>query len=402
MALMVTGSLVFQRTADSQQRRGGGERPLTPVKTVTVQKQTLQNKLALTGSAVAAERFTIASQTAGTLVALPLQVGQYVKKGQFIAQMEATDFQQDLRQIEADLAVTTAQQREVRANLKLAEEEYARDAALYSKNLISQTELATSNTSLETQRSRLRVLEAQRKQQEVALQGGKLRLSDTRIYAQWPGSGSRVVSQRLVDAGATVSANTPLVELVSLDPIVVKAPISEKDLGKVKAGQQVKMHSDTYPDQSYQGFIARIAPVLDPETRNAEVEIQIPNPKHQLKPGMFLQGELILATHANAQSLPLEALVERQGQAPGVFVVGEDQKVEFVEVKMGFREGDRLEILSPVIQRPVVTLGNHLLSEGAGVKIDTPATSPKAGREAGSRVGDKTMKSGAQQPKGAR
>lgn len=378
MAFMISASLLFQQTAGSQQRPGGREKPLTPVKTVKVQKRTLQNKLALTGTATAAERFTIAAQTSGRLMLLPLQVGQYVKKGQLIAQMEEQDFQQDLRQIQADLAVTQAQKQEIQANLKLAEEEYARDAALYSKKLVSQTELAASRNTLETQRARLRVLEAQERQQNVSIQGGKLRLSDTRIYAQWPGAGSRVVSQRLIDAGATVSANTPLVELVSLDPIVVKTPISEKDLALVKVGQSVNMRSDTYPDQAFKGTIARMSPVLDPETRNAEVEIQLANPKHQLKPGMFLQGELILATRPQAQSVPLEALVERQDLPPGVFVVQPDQSVKFVEVKTGFSEDPYLEIISPVIQGEVVTLGNHLLSDGAKVKIDgAPSKAPQ-------------------------
>lgn len=378
MALMISASLLFQQTAGSQQRPGGREKPLTPVKTVKVQKRTLQNKLALTGTAAAMERFTIATQTSGRLMSLPLQVGQYVKKGQLIAQMEEQDFQQDLRQIQADLAVTQAQKQEIQANLKLAEEEYARDAALYSKKLVSQTELGASRTALDTQRARLRVLEAQERQQNVSIQGGKLRLSDTRIYAQWPGTGSRVVSQRLVDAGATVSANAPLVELVSLDPIVVKTPVSEKDLALVKVGQSVQMRSDTYPEQVFRGTIARMAPVLDPETRNAEVEIQLANPRHQLKPGMFLQGELILATHPQAQSVPLEALVERQDLPPGVFVVQPDQSVKFVEVKTGFSEDPYLEILSPVIQGEVVTLGNHLLNDGAKVKVDgAPAQAKK-------------------------
>ncbi len=378
MAFMISASLLFQQTAGSQQRPGGREKPLTPVKTVKVQKRTLQNKLSLTGTATAAERFTIAAQTSGRLMSLPLQVGQYVKKGQLIAQMEEQDFQQDLRQIQADLAVTQAQKQEIQSNLRLAEEEYARDAALYSKKLVSQTELAASRNTLDTQRARLRVLEAQERQQNVSIQGGKLRLSDTRIYAQWPGAGSRVVSQRLIDAGATVSANTPLVELVSLDPIVVKTPISEKDLALVKVGQSVNMRSDAYPEQAFRGTIARMSPVLDPETRNAEVEIQLANPKHQLKPGMFLQGELILATHPQTQSVPLESLVERQDLPPGVFVVQPDQSVKFVEVKTGFSEDPYLEIISPVIQGEVVTLGNHLLSDGAKVKVEgAPAKAPQ-------------------------
>lgn len=378
MLFMISGSLLFQQTAGSQSARGGGpgaKRGATPVKTVEVRPRTLQNKLTLTGTAVAAERFTIATETSGKLISLPLQLGQYVKNGQLIAQMEAQDFEQDLQQIQADLAVTEAQQREIQGNLKLAEAEYSRDAALYSKKLVSQTELDTSSTALETQRARLKVLEAQARQQRVALQGGKLRLADTRVYARWPGKGSRVVSQRLVDAGASVSANTPLVELVSLDPILVRTPVSEKDIAQVKAGQTVNMRTDAYPEKTYTGFIAHISPVLDPETRNATLEIQLSNPAHKLKPGMFLQGELILATHAQAQSIPLEALVERQDLPAGVFVLQADQTVKFVAVKTGFSDGDHLEIVSPKLTGPVITLGNHLLSDGAEVKVQSTTAS---------------------------
>ncbi len=372
--LVLTGLLFFQSTADSQQKRPRGP-SATLVEAEAPSRRTLKQVLRLAGTATAASRFTLTSQTSGRLLSLPVQVGQYVKKGQLIAQMEAQTFQQDMRQIEADLAVLKAQKKEAQATLTLAEKEFDRDATLYTKKLVSKTELDTSRTTLETQRSRLSVLEAQLQQKKVALQGGALRLSDTKIYARWPGQAAHVVSKRFVDAGAIMSANTPLVECVSLDPIVVRTSVSEKEFTQLNTGQKVNLRSDAYPGRTFGGAVARIAPVLDPETRNGEVEIQVPNPEHLLKPGMFLQGELIIATRVNVPTLPRAALVEKevnQSNVTGVFLLksqDEGQKVSFVPVKTGFEEAGFVEIMSPDIQGKVVTLGNHLLQDGSLVRL---------------------------------
>ena len=179
---------------------------------------------------------------------------------------------------------------------------------------------------------------------------------------------------------------------MSLDPIVVRTPVSEKEIARIQAGQKVNMRTDAYPEKTHAGFIVRISPVIDPETRNATLEIQLSNPEHKLKPGMFLQGELILATRPQVQSVPSEALVDRQNLPSGVFVVQADQKVKFIEVTTGFSEGGYIEIVTPKITGEVVTLGNHLLSDGAEVKVqsakptkDTKPTQPKSRSEGKNR-----------------
>lgn len=397
-SLTLVSALLFQQSADSQQGKGpgrGGAKMPTQVEVAPISSRLLQDKLPLTGTAIAAERFTITSRTSGRLVSLPLKMGQYVRNGEVVAQMEEQDYQQALTQLKADIAVIEAQKQEVRANLNLAEQEFDRDATLFGKKLLSESDLETSRTALQSQRSKLEVLQAQARQKEVAVRGGQLNLSDTRIRAQWPGGGARVVSRRLVDPGAIISANTPLLELVSVDPIIVQVPISEKDLAHVRVGQQVQMQNDAYPEQRFLGSIARLSPVLDPLTRSAEAEIQIANPKHLLKPGMFLVGDLILDNRPQARTVPLEALLDRQDLPKGVYLLEQEkpeagqqagQKARFVEVKTGIIDGEYVEILSPPIKGQVVTLGNHLLSDGAAIRVVEPdkgaGTKPKRKKEA--------------------
>ncbi len=426
-ALILTSALLFQQSADSQQGKGGGRggaKNPTQIEAVQISSRLLQDKLQLTGTAIAAERFTIASRTSGRLVSLPLKMGQYVRNGEIVARMEEQNYQQALAQVTADIAVIEAQKQEVRANLLLAEQEFDRDATLYGKKLLSETELETSRTGTKNQRAKLEVLQAQSRQKEITLRGGQLDLNDTRIKAQWPGGGSRVVSRRLIDPGAIIGVNTPLLELVSLDPIVIQVAISEKDLARVRVGQSVSMQNDAYPEQNFMGSIARLSPVLDPDTRSAEAEIQIANPKHLLKPGMFLVGDLILASRPQALTVPLEAVLEREDGTKGVFVVetsppepGKEvsQTVRFVEIKTGFVDDPYIEILRPKINGPVVTLGNHLLSEGAAVRVVSPESktlgakpnSKKPGQKPGTatdsslapkKPNDKTGSAGAEQP----
>jgi len=120
--------------------------------------------------------------------------------------------------------------------------------------------------------------------------------------------------------------------------------------------------------------VARRAPILKEESRQARVEVEIPNPEGLLAPGMFVRVRVQLAEHPDAQVVPTAALVRRNGDR-GLFVADvAERKARFVIVKTGFAAGDVTEIIEPRLAQPIVVLGQHLLTDGADIVLpDAPS-----------------------------
>ena len=123
----------------------------------------------------------------------------------------------------------------------------------------------------------------------------------------------------------------------------------------------------------------RIAPLLKEKSREARVEIEIPNGQKLLKPGMFVRVEIQFDQHDNATVIPASAIVKRDG-APGVFIADLQQKrARFVPITVGIVFGNEVEVVAPALDGPVVTLGHHLLEDGSAIILpdERPAAPPK-------------------------
>jgi RND family efflux transporter MFP subunit len=204
----------------------------------------------------------------------------------------------------------------------------------------------------------------------AALEAARIRLGYTRITADWSGGDDRrVVAERYVDEGGTVSANTPLLRIVELDPISGVIFVTEKDYGRLQPGQGVALSTDAYPGETFGGRIERIAPVFQEATRQARVEISAANPGHRLKPGMFIRATVVLEKAADAVIVPEQALTTRDDRT-GVFLVSSDgRSVAWREVRVGIREGGRVQVLGDWLSGRVVTLGQQLVDDGSAILI---------------------------------
>jgi RND family efflux transporter MFP subunit len=142
---------------------------------------------------------------------------------------------------------------------------------------------------------------------------------------------------------------------------------------------------DAYPGEEFAGRVARVAPVLDPATRTAEMEIEIPNASGRLKPGMYARVRLISSRKADALVVPKAAVVDSQGRK-GVFLVQNNQAV-FRAVTLGLEEPNRIEITDGLTEgEAVVTTGASALRDGARVLV-AGAGGPGGGARAGGGAG---------------
>src|SRR5438552_3232756 len=153
---------------------------------------------------------------------------------------------------------------------------------------------------------------------------------------------------KIEDQGAFVSANAPIVDVVDITRVRLVANIIEKDLKQIGVGDSARVEVDAFPGESFMGRIARLSPVLDPATRTAPIEVEIPNDQYRLKPGMYARVGIITESHAHALVVPTNALVD-VGGTRGVYL-SVNNVAAFHPVKVGIEGNDRTEILDGVAE----------------------------------------------------
>jgi multidrug efflux pump subunit AcrA (membrane-fusion protein) len=182
-------------------------------------------------------------------------------------------------------------------------------------------------------------------------------------------SSVRYIGDKYVDAGQMLKANDPILSIINIRRMKAMVNVIEKDYPLLKSGQEAIITTGAYPDKHFKGKVRKITKILNEYTRQAEVEIEIDNPQLLLRPGMFAKVSIQFATFKNAQTVPRNALVNFN-DIPGVFMLSRDRKtVNFFPVEAGLVYGDDIQIISPKLNRPVITLGNHLLYNGVAVNI---------------------------------
>lgn len=331
-----------------------------------------------TGTLVARSYVVIAPKIAGKLEKLTVDIGDRVKRGQVIAELDKAEIAEQVRQAEAELDVASANVDDATAALTIARSDFQRTEALAQKEVASKSELEAAEARLKAQEAKLKVAQAQVAQKEAALKSAQVRLSYTTIVAAWDGGAEeRVIGERFAEQGAMLSANAPIVSLLDISSMTAVINIIERDYAQINPGQTADITTDAYPDKSFTGRVTRIAPLLKETTRQARVEVELPNPEGLLKPGMFVRAQIEFARHDNATTVPFAALATRNG-GRGVFLIDEAaKKAKFVPVTIGITEGERVEILQPPLDGKVVTLGQHLLEDGGAVLL--PGVAPGGG-----------------------
>jgi len=166
----------------------------------------------------------------------------------------------------------------------------------------------------------------------------------------------------------SVSMGTPIARVVNIERVKVIIHIPEAEIFQVTPGLQARIKVDTFPDRDFPGRVSVISPVVDTLTRTAWAEIQIPNPGHSLRPGMFARVSLVTAEKKDVVVIPIRSLI-RADSANIVYVV-KDDTARKRELALGIREGERVEVTSGLeAGENLVTTGQEMLTDGAEVVI---------------------------------
>ncbi len=344
-------------------------RPIA-VEVAAVRQDDIQDVGVFTGSLLPASRFVLAPKIAGRLDSILVNIGDRVQAGQMVAILDDEEYRQQVIQAGAELDVARASVEEVRTTLDRSQREFERTIELHRRKIASESQLDAAESDYQTLQARLRVAMAQVAQKEAALRIAGVRLRYTQIQVpEENGQRIRVVGERFVDKGALLAPNTPIVSILDITRLNAVIHVIERDYAKIEPGLEATVTTDAFPGEVFTGHVARIAPVLKEQSRQARVEIEIPNEHMRLKPGMFVRTRIQFAVHENATVIPVSALITRNGKQ-GVFLADrETASARFVPVTLGITTHDRVQVIEPDLSGEVVTLGVHLMVEGAAINI---------------------------------
>ncbi|WP_043770247.1 efflux RND transporter periplasmic adaptor subunit [Algiphilus aromaticivorans] len=317
----------------------------------------------------AAAEYTVAPRVAGRVQAVHVDIGDVVERGDLLVALDDAEFRQELAATRADLQVAEAEREQAASALALAERRLARVQRLEADGIAAASELEDAEAEVDAQRSALAVAEARIARARSARETAALQLADTRITADWSGEdGPRVVGERMVDAGDTVAANTPLLRILDTRELRAVIQVPQDLYGMLSVGQAAEVQAAAMRAPRFNAAISRIAPSFDPASRQARVELRVDNAQGLLAPGMYLQVALEARRVDERPIVPAAALVERNGRT-GFFTVDEESgRARFVPAEVLLRAGE-LAALSLEEEAPetVVVLGQDQLRDGAAV-----------------------------------
>jgi membrane fusion protein (multidrug efflux system) len=325
-------------------RRGGRteESRVVDVRTLEVAPQPLVVSTTAVGTIEPENRVVVASQEEGLVTALHVREGDRVEKGEILAQL-------DDRELSAQLD-------EERARLVEADGQWNRANKLAQDGLVTAADADAARASYQVEQARVAAL--------------RTRLSFTRIVAPVDG----VVTVRHVELGDLVGARAPVVELAS-GRQVLRVPVSELDVVKLKPGDTAAVTVDALPGRELPARINRIFPAADRTSRQVTVELVLEETPEELRPGFLARAELVTERVPAAILLP-EPAVLRGSDYPAFVYVVEGGVARVREVKVGLRQNGRARILEGLAPGDrVVVEGTSFLRDGAPVNA-TPAGTP--------------------------
>lgn len=326
--------------------------PSLTVSVATPVQAELPRRVTASGSVAAWEQMALGVELSGQRVAEVLvEVGDTVKAGQPLLQLDVRGLQMELRQAEAVLA-------QADANLVVASANARRGERLKREQLIAASEADQLIAGELTGK-------AQRQTALAQLENARLRLGYGTLRA--PDDG--VISQRLVQPGQVVATGVEMLSLIRDGRLEWRAELPEAELIRVSPGVKVELRG---PDgAAVAGTVRAVSPSLNVESRTGVVYADLPEPG-ALRAGMYAQGDLVLGA-APARTVPEAAIVERDGYRY-VFVLGKGDTVAQRRVELGARAGGVVEVRDGLqADEQVVIEGAAFLSDGDRVRV-VPAT----------------------------
>jgi membrane fusion protein (multidrug efflux system) len=333
-----------------------------PVEVAALERGEIEAVLRLSSNLEAEREVQVFAEAPRRVVRLLAEEGDPVAKGDLLLQLQ--DEEQRSAVAKAEIALE-----ESRRN-------FARTKELYEQKLVTDELFTEAGYTV--------------RRNEIALEDARRELGYTQVRAPIAG----VVTARLVNLGDHVTVNQPLFRIVDFDSIVARIYVPEKDMGRLGRGQPARLRADALGGVVFRGTVDRISPVVDPGTGTVKVTVATPR-QEGLRPGMYVEVELVTAVHDRALLVPKRALVYDNDRA-FVFRLKDERRVERLGVTPLLEDADAVEPsggLEPGDQ--LVVAGQSGLKDGGLVRLPgdpEPGKDAKAAKDAGDGKDGKAAK----------
>ena len=366
---------------------GGDAREARQVKIARVTEVPMERVVTVTGTLAAYDQATVSAKVPGRIQTIAVDLGSVVKQGQMIAQLDPQDYKLRLQQAEAALAQararvglspdgkddridaeqtgTVRQARAVWDDAKLKRE---RAASLLAQGVIAQAQLDTADSDLKVAMSRyqdaieeIRNRQALVGQRRSELEIARQQLADCSIYSPFEG----VVQEKRASVGEYLAPGAPVVNVVRMDPLRLRAEVPEREARNVVSGQPVRLTVEGDPNV-YTGRIVRLSPTITAQNRILIVEAEVRN-NGSLRPGSFARADIVADDKTVAAAVPTNAIVSFAGIDKVITI--QDGKALEKPITTGRVSGEWTEILSGVTAGETVVVSPGNLQSGQPVTV---------------------------------
>ncbi|MSP64489.1 MAG: efflux RND transporter periplasmic adaptor subunit [Ignavibacteria bacterium] len=374
-----------------------------PVQTEKVKRNTITQTVTASGKIQPELQVKITAEVSGEITQLTVKEGQPVKIGELLVRIKPDQYQAQVDRVTAQLQSTKSSLALQKATLNKAESEFKRAKELYEKNLSSEQEFVSANTSKQIAISQYESALSGVKQAQATLKDANENLFKTTIYSPMTG----VISSLKMQKGERVSGSgfmqgTEIMTVADLSSMEARVDVGENDIVLIAIGDTTKIEIDAISDVNFMGTVYEIANTAktkglgtQEEVTNFEVKIRINNSNLSLRPGMSMTADIMTETRLNVITAPIQSVTSRKKKAKEnaeegnssdspkdktkpkeiVFVV-KDGKVSTAEVTRGISDDEKVEIISGLKEGTEIVIGsfkaiNKELEDGSKVKVET-------------------------------
>jgi membrane fusion protein (multidrug efflux system) len=275
-----------------------------------------------------------------------VDIGDHVKKGQLLLQLDTPELDKQLAQARASLSQTIAALAQAQANLELAVITARREANLFAKMLISAQENDQAQTQASVWKANVNAAKANVSAQRANVGQLEQLVSFGKVQAPYEGT----ITRRLVDVGTLVNAGAgttaaALFEIASTDPMQAYVDVPQVFAPSIRVGTEAKIAVRNYRGRVFPGKVTRTAGALDPASRTLRTEVDLPNPKGELLAGMYVDVSLDVAVTHQVVRVPSSAIIA-DSRGVHVAVVDSAGKVHLVAVTTGLDNGSTIELVA--------------------------------------------------------
>lgn len=374
------GFLPHEKRQTELVARAKTDQETAPIVNVTpVERSTGKSELVLPGNIQAVTEAPVLSRASGYVKRRLVDIGDRVKEGQLLAEIDAAELDSQVKQAKASVDQTSASLEQANANLVQARTNQSlykttadRYANLVKRGAVSKQEFDTTQAQFEAQSAAVQAMEKAinvAKSNIAVAEANLARLTEMQSYLKVRAPFAGVITVRNVDTGALVNeGNTLLFRIAQTDRLRIYINVPQADAPAVKVGQPARITISDMVGREFTGTVTRTANALDPSTRTLLAEVQVANGQGLLMPGMYAQVNFSTSRAEPPLLIRGDALVIR-ANGPQVAIVTPEQTIHFQTISLGRDYGDKIEVLQGLkpLQQLVINPGDNIL-EGAKVK----------------------------------